>query len=90
MNLFSSGKRNGLSSGRIRVICTWFSLFLFLTPPIWVFANGDHSDEHPHAQQAFNPIAFALVSGGIVVVGYFLYRIFSGSGKKNTDTEKEG
>ena len=54
-----------------------------------VFANGDHSDQHPHTEQNFNPLAFALVSGGIVVVGYFMYRIFSGN-KKNSDTEKEG
>jgi len=73
----------------------WFSLLLFLTPPIWmtvvspVFANGDHSDQHPHAEESFNPIAFALVSGGLVIVAYFMYRIFSG-GKKNSDTEKEG
>jgi len=55
-----------------------------------VFANGDHSDQHPHAEQSFNPLAFALVSGGLVVVGYFMYRIFSGSSKKNRNTEKEG
>jgi len=48
-----------------------------------VFANGDHSDQHPHTEQSFNPLAFALVSGGLVVVGYFMYRIFSGSSKKN-------
>jgi len=54
-----------------------------------VFANGDHSDQHPHAEESFNPIAFALVSGGLVIVAYFMYRIFSG-GKKNSDTEKEG
>ncbi len=74
----------------------WFSLPLFLTLPIWmtvvspVFANGDHSDQHPHAEQSFNPLAFALVSGGLVVVGYFMYRIFSGTSKKNRNTEKEG
>ncbi len=74
----------------------WFALLLFLTPPIWTtvvspaFANGDHSDQHPHAEQSFNPIAFALVTGGLVVVAYFMYRIFSGSNKKNKDTEKEG
>jgi len=73
----------------------WFSLLLFLTPPIWmtvvspVLANGDHADHHPHAEQSFNPLAFALVSGALVVVGYFMYRIFSGS-KKNRTTEKEG
>jgi len=73
----------------------WFSLLLFLTPPIWmtavspVFANGDHSDQHPHTEQSFNPLAFALVSGGLVVVGYFMYRIFSGSSKKNRNPEKE-
>jgi len=73
-----------------------FSLLLFLTPSIWitvvapVFANGDHSDQHPHTEQSFNPLAFALVSGGIVVVGYFMYRIFSGTSKKNRNTEKEG
>ena len=74
----------------------WFSLLLFLTLPLmWTvmtpaFANGDHSDQHPHAEQSFNPLAFALVSGGIVVVGYFMYRIFSGTSKKNRNTEKEG
>jgi len=74
----------------------WFSLLLFLTPPIWmtavspVFANGDHSDQHPHTEQSFNPLAFALVSGGLVVVGYFMYRIFSGSSKKNRNPQKEG
>jgi len=74
----------------------WFSLLLFLTPPLmWTvvtpaFANGDHSDQHPHAEQSFNPLAFALVSGGLVVVGYFMYRIFSGSSKNNRNTEKEG
>jgi len=73
----------------------WFSLPLFLTLPIWmtvvspVFANGDHSDQHPHGEQSFNPLAFGLVSGGLVVVAYFMYRIFSGN-KKNRDTEKEG
>ena len=67
----------------------WLSLVFFLTPPLIltvvtpVFANGDHSDQHPHAEQSFNPLAFALVSGGLVVVGYFMYRIFSGSSKKN-------
>ena len=67
----------------------WFSLLLFLTPPIWmtavspVFANGDQSDQHQHTEQIFNPLAFALVSGVLVVVGYFMYRIFSGSSKKN-------
>jgi hypothetical protein len=30
------------------------------------------------------------VSGGIVVVGYFLYRIFSGGGKKKEDRGEEG
>jgi len=54
-----------------------------------VFANGDHSDQHPHSEESFNPLAFVLVSGGLVVVAYFMYRIFSGS-KKNRDTEKEG
>ncbi len=74
----------------------WFSLLLLLTPPRWmtavspVFANGDHSDQHPHAEQSFNPLAFALVSGGLVVVGYFMYRIFSGSSKKNRNPQKEG
>ena len=55
-----------------------------------VLANGDHSEESPRgAQHSFNPIAFALVSGGLVVVGYLMYRIFSGKGKKNGNGEEE-
>lgn len=75
----------------------WFSLILLLTPAVItgsalrVYANGDHSGGHvKETKEVFNPTAFAIVSGGIVVVGYFLYRIFSGGGKKKEDRGEEG
>ena len=37
--------------------------------------------------RGFNLLVFRIGSGGLVVVGYFLYRIFSGSGKKRDDGE---
>ncbi len=79
------------------LIGLWFSLILLLTPAVItgsalrVFANGDHSGGHvKETKEVFNPTAFAIVSGGIVVVGYFLYRIFSGGGKKKEDRGEEG
>ncbi|MFQ5852856.1 MAG: hypothetical protein ACE5JU_20035 [Candidatus Binatia bacterium] len=91
------GRRNWLAKGRGRLICIWFFLVLFLTPPIFaggvsqVFANeGDSGGYQQGIQETFNPVAFAIVSAGLVVVGYFMYRIFSGSGKKEGDGEKEG
>jgi len=83
---------NWLGKERGRVICIWFSFILILTPPIFggggwqVLANGDHSEGNLRGtEETFNPFAFAIVGAGIVVVGYFLYRIFSGSGRKEGD-----
>ena len=45
-------------------------------------ANGDHGDDIAGGMH-FNPIAFGIVSVALVVVAYFLYRIFAGSGKKS-------
>lgn len=83
---------NWLGKEMGRVICIWFSFILILAPPIFgggglqVFANGDHSEGQLRGtEETFNPVAFAIVGAGIVVVGYFLYRIFSGSGRKEDD-----
>lgn len=89
---YSPKQAKWLGRTKIRLIGLLLVLFFFVTPPVmWivatpVFANGDHSDEHPHA---FNPIAFGLVTGAAVIVGYFMYRIFSGKGKKDVDTEED-
>ncbi len=75
----------------------WFYLILLLTPAaitgsaLRVFANGDHSGGHvKETKEVFNPTAFAIVSGGIVVVGYFLYRIFPVAARNKEDRGEEG
>ncbi|MEE9611978.1 MAG: hypothetical protein V3W19_12035 [Desulfatiglandales bacterium] len=80
-------KRPDIGKSTLAGICLY--LVLYLTSPIFgggislVFANGDHSDGLvKETEEVFNPLAFAIVSAGIVVVGYFMYRIFSGRGKK--------
>ncbi len=92
MKSLFGGIGNWLGKERGRVICIWFSSILILTPPIFagggwqVFANGDHSEGQLRGtEETFNPVAFVIVGAGLVVVGYFLYRIFSGSGRKEDD-----
>ena len=87
------GIGNWLGNERGRVICIWFYFIMILTLPTlcgygWqVLANGDHSEGYlRETKETFNPVAFAIVGAGIVVVGYFLYRIFSGSCRKEDDS----
>ena len=55
---------------------------LLLVRAVEVLANGDHGDDVAGGMH-FNPIAFGIVTAALVVVAYFLYRIFAGSGKKS-------